>query len=151
MTHRKQAHPALGEATETLDALLTVGRRLSPDATLSRTAAYSLGALHRLGPIRLTALAEHEAVSQPAMTGLIRRLEAAGLVTREDDPDDGRAVLVGLTDTGRARVEARRRRYAALIEDMLRDLDPDDLDHLVAALPALRRLTLLAQDTKETR
>lgn len=140
----------MDDATETLDALLASARRLTPDASLSRTAAYALGALYRLGPMRLTALAEHEAVSQPAMTGLVRRLEAAGLLTRTDDPEDGRAVLVGLTHDGRARVESRRRRYAEQIEEMLSELGPEDFQNLVAALPALRRLTLIAQTTKET-
>lgn len=152
MTHPQSPQPpAVDQATETLDALLTAWRRLVPDATLSRTAAYTLGALYRLGPTRLTALAAHEAVTQPAMTGLIRRLEGAGLVTREDDPADGRAVLVGLTAQGRARVESRRRRYASVIEEMLHDLETADLQDLEAALPALRRLTMLAEARKEAR
>lgn len=149
MTHPLTARSRVDATTETLDALLTAGRRLSPDATLSRTAAYTLGALDRLGPMRLTALAEHQAVSQPAMTGLIRRLESVGLVTRAADPEDGRAVLVGLTGAGRERVADRRRHYAELIGGMLHQLDAGEVDDLVAALPALRRLTALIQDRKE--
>lgn len=154
MTHPGSLSTALDDATDTLDDLLSAWRRLAPDSTLSRTAAYTLGALYRLGPTRLTTVAEHEAVSQPAMTGLVRRLEDAGLLVRTEDPTDGRVALVDLTDEGRERVEARRREYAAQIERMLGELGPADFDALVGALPALRRLTLLAQaryDTKELR
>jgi DNA-binding MarR family transcriptional regulator len=45
-------------------------------------------------------------LSSGAMTNRIDRLEEAGLVTRLEDPDDRRGVLVGLTRQGLARVDA---------------------------------------------
>lgn len=147
MTH--QISTSLDEATDTLDGLLAAWRRVSPEDSLSRTAAYTLGTLYRLGPTRLTTLAEHEAVSQPAMTGLVGRLESAGLVVRDQDPSDRRVVLVALTDDGRARVDTRRRHYTTVIEQMVHELDRGDFEALLTALPALRRLTLLAQAPKE--
>lgn len=133
-------------ATEVLDSLLLAWRRITPADGLSRTAAATLGAVDRLGPLRLTALAKHEAVSQPAMTGLVKRLEAQGLVNRTADPDDGRAVIVGLTPRGEAVIGARRDHYADTIAAMVGDLPPDDLDRLIAALPALRQLAEAAHD-----
>lgn len=128
------------EATEVLDSLLLAWRRITPHDGLSRTAAGTLGAIDRAGPLRLTALAEHEAVSQPAMTGLVRRLETQGLVNRTPDPDDGRAVIVGLTPRGDSAIAARRRHYADTIAAMVGELPPNDFDRLVDALPALRSL-----------
>lgn len=144
MTQRLPASAPLSEATEVLDSLLLAWRRMTPDSTLSRTAASTLGALYRLGPLRLTALAQHEAVTQPAMTGLIGRLESQGLVNRTPDPSDGRAVLVGLTPAGESLVDDRRRHYADTIAEMLRTLDPPDFERLVDALPALQRLADVA-------
>ena len=104
------------------------------------TAGSTLGLLLRSGALRLTALAEREAVSQPAMTGLVSRLQAAGLVARCADPSDGRAVLVELTAQGRALIEDRRARRAAEMQRLLNVLDPSERASFDAAIPALRRL-----------
>ena len=81
--------------------------RDAPQDSLSRTAAATLSVLERGGPQRVTALAAHESVSQPAMTGLVQRLEAAGLVSRESDPGDGRAALIAVTPAGSAALSSR--------------------------------------------
>ncbi len=38
----------------------------------------------------------------PTLSPLLKRLEAAGLVTRTRDPEDERQLRIGLTDKGRA-------------------------------------------------
>lgn len=40
-------------------------------------------------------------LNKPAVTGLVGRMEKAGLVTREDDPGDARVTKVFLTDRSR--------------------------------------------------
>ncbi len=50
--------------------------RSSRTEPLSRAAASTLSWLARDGAMRVTTLAEREAVTQPAMTGLVQRLEA---------------------------------------------------------------------------
>ena len=50
---------------------------------------------------RITELRGDVLLTQPGMSRLITRLETAGLVERVDDPDDGRACRVRLTDAGR--------------------------------------------------
>lgn len=104
------------------------------------TAGSTLGLLLRSGALRLTALAEREAVSQPGMTGLVSRLQAAGLVARRADPSDGRAVLLELTAQGRALIEDRRARRAAEMERLLDVLDPGERASFDAVIPVLRRL-----------
>lgn len=126
--------------TETLDAFFGLWRHLIPTDGVSLTAGSTLGLLLRSGAQRLTALAEREAVSQPAMTGLVSRLQAAGLVERRADPSDGRAVLVELTAMGRALIQDRRARRAAALEELLDVLDPGERARFDAAIPALRRL-----------
>lgn len=104
------------------------------------TAASTLALLLRSGPLRLSALAEREAVTQPAMTGLIGRLEATGLVRRCADPSDGRAVLVELTAQGSALIRSRRTRRAAVLTELLGLLDAAERAQVDAAVPALQRL-----------
>lgn len=62
-----------------------------------------LGMLKRVGPpYRRTPgqLARHGCLSTGAMTNRLDRLEAAGLVRRQPDPDDRRSVQVELTEAG---------------------------------------------------
>src|ERR1700733_9829141 len=66
---------------------------------LSRT---EVGLLNTLsgGPRRITELAELEGLAQPTMTSLVKQLEQRGLLRRGRHADDGRVVLVHLTDAG---------------------------------------------------
>jgi DNA-binding MarR family transcriptional regulator len=128
------------DTTETLDGFFGLWRHLIPTDGVSLTAGSTLRLLLRSGAQRLTALAECEAVSQPAMTGLVSRLHAAGLVKRRTDPSDGRAVLLEVTDMGRELIQDRRSRRAAALEELLKVLDPDERARFDAAIPALRRL-----------
>jgi len=132
--------PSATMTTETLDAFLSLWRHLIPSEGVSQTAGSTLDLLLRSEALRLTVLAEREAVSQPAMTGLVSRQQAAGLVVRRADPSDGRAVLVELTAAGRALIEDRRARRAAAMEGLLDLLDPGERARFNAAIPVLRRL-----------
>lgn len=110
-----------------------------PRGTLSRAGASTLSVLERCGPQRITVLAEREAVSQPAMTSLVQRLEAAGLVRRDSDPEDARASRITVTEAGRTTLAERRRRYDDLIGATFETLDIADRNAITAALPALSR------------
>jgi DNA-binding MarR family transcriptional regulator len=123
-----------------LDRIMRLYRSLTPPGALSLTAVATLAAIEGFGPQRLTALAASEGVTQPAMTQLISRLEDAGLVRRESDPDDGRVVLVTITDEGRATLAHRRQGRAARLAVILAQLSPDHLAALDAARPALDAL-----------
>ena len=98
----------------------------------------------REGPVRLTALAAKEGVSQPSMTQLIQRLERQGLVTRLADPDDGRAALVGITEHGQAVLADRKRIRRERLTTLLETLTPEEQSALWlsarVALPILRQL-----------
>ena len=104
------------------------------------TAAATLASVERFGPQRLTVLAVREGVTQPAMTQLISRLEESGLVRREPSPEDGRVVLVVITDDGRATLARRRAVRAERLAGIIAQLDPDHRAALAGALPALDAL-----------
>jgi DNA-binding MarR family transcriptional regulator len=127
------------ELAAALERLFGLTRWLSP-AGLSLTSAATLASLERLGPVRLTALAAREGVTQPAMTQLIARLEQQGLVERAADPDDGRVVHVQITGAGRDLLAGRRATRAERISSLLAMLSQADRDALIAALPAMNAL-----------
>src|SRR5271156_849693 len=83
-------------------AAILVVRHMSDRAALNLTTSMVLDTLNREGPVRVTTLAAAAGIGQPSMTELVQRLERQRLVTRVDDPEDGRAALVTLTDAGRA-------------------------------------------------
>jgi DNA-binding MarR family transcriptional regulator len=114
--------------------------RLSSQSELSLSAASTLARLQRSGALRLTDLAERERITQPSMTALVNRLESQGLVRRNADPTDGRAVLVEVTDAGRVALARRAEARVGTMAADLADLDEADLRTLVAALPAIDRL-----------
>ena len=127
----------------TLRELTTAVSRHLPRGTVSRAAASTLSVLHREGAQRITVLAEREAVSQPAMTNLVQRLEAQGLVTRAADPADARATLISVTEAGVRVIDERRRLQDDALRSTLERLSPEDRAALVAALPALTHVTEL--------
>jgi DNA-binding MarR family transcriptional regulator len=69
------------------------------------------------GGIRLTDLAEATGMSLPSASRMANRLVVRGFVRSVPDPDDRRAVRIGLTARGRATVEeVLGRRRAAVTE-----------------------------------
>jgi DNA-binding MarR family transcriptional regulator len=73
------------------------------------------------------------------MTNRIDRLVGRRLVRREADPDDGRSVLVTLTDEGKIRVDAAITRLVDAEALLLGALSRGDRDRLAALL---RKLSL---------
>src|ERR1700722_4736065 len=90
------------------ERIIGLFRSLSPASGLSMTAAATLAGVERLGRQRLTLLAARGGVNTPAMPQLISGLEESGLVRREASQDDGRVVLVAITEQGRATLAHRR-------------------------------------------
>jgi DNA-binding MarR family transcriptional regulator len=138
---------ALAAALATdLEQIIRLFRSLSPPSGLSMTAAATLASLERLGPQRLTLLAAREGVTQPAMTQLISRLEESGLVRREASPEDGRVVLVVITDEGRATLARRRAVRTERLTGIITQLGPAHRAALASALPALDALASIPRD-----
>jgi DNA-binding MarR family transcriptional regulator len=96
--------------------------------------------------VRVGDIARNLGVKVPSATEQIIKLERAGLVGREPDPEDSRAVRVRLTDAGLAAVASANERRNAVMAGVLSSLSDDERDALAAALPVIGRInaTLLA-------
>ncbi|HXV56873.1 MAG TPA: MarR family transcriptional regulator [Gaiellaceae bacterium] len=90
--------------------------------------------------IGVRGLADMEGVSAPAMSAYVDRLEAAGLLERRRSETDRRRVELALTADGLRALRSARSRRTAWLADRLRRLDPEEVEAIEAALPALRRL-----------
>ncbi len=69
------------------------------------TDLHFLGLVQLYGPTTAGHLAELGALTTGAVTGVLDRLEQAGYVRREPDPDDRRRVVVRLVEDSMSRVE----------------------------------------------
>jgi DNA-binding MarR family transcriptional regulator len=111
---------------------------------LSRTEVGLLSTLSG-GPRRITELAELEGLAQPTMTSLVKQLEQQGLVRRDRQADDGRVVLVDLTDSGAAALENYRARARELLGTYLAEISDEQVEALAGATKALAQLVALLQ------
>src|SRR6201999_4667672 len=125
---------------ETIGLLLRRMRQTSPgDLTLPENAA--LARLNRAGPTTSSALAKLEQISPQSMGATLAGLEARGLVARHPDPDDGRRVVLSLTDAGRRILQDKRNaRTRQLAEALSARFTPDEIRLLAEAAPLLGRL-----------
>ncbi|WP_424932464.1 MarR family winged helix-turn-helix transcriptional regulator [Amaricoccus macauensis] len=73
-------------------------------------------------------------VSSGTMTNRIDRLEAAGLVERRANPEDGRGSVIALTETGLALVDEVATEHVANQHRMVEGLSPDEIAQLDALL-----------------
>ena len=97
----------------------TLNKKLSEQHKLSLVDVRLLEILSRseTGSARMGDLAEQLLSLPSRVTRQIRRLEAAGLVEREASPDDGRGVLAGITERGRALVEESLATYGEAVRE----------------------------------
>lgn len=74
---------------------------------------------HEHEQIRIGALLDSVPLSQPALSRLVARLEARGLLARSEAGDDARAVVVCLTDLGTALIDRALVIHARVVHETL--------------------------------
>lgn len=148
MSRRDPAHGASAAIGSALYGLAIRAVRRSP-REMTLTSSATLATLDRTGPRRITDLAAIEGVTQPAMTVLVRVMEESGLVERRGDPSDKRVTLVSLTEAGASYVRARRQGGVDAFVRLIDRLPDDEVEALVAALPALQHLAALESEDRE--
>lgn len=123
-------------------AITRTARRLRQEAGegVSPSAAAALATIERHGPLSPSELAEREGVARPTATRVLTRLEEAGLVARQDDPEDGRSALVSATPDGRQLLKRIRSRKTAYLAKRLERLDREEREAVERATAVLERL-----------
>lgn len=111
--------------------------RLRREAGVSASQAAVLFLLLRRGERRLGAIGDTLALNPPAVTGLVNRMAAAGLVAKRKDAGDRRGAVVSLTEAGRYAAEAADAALRALNAEIAERLGEADADALHGALSRL--------------
>lgn len=76
-------------------------------------------------------ISKEMAVSTARIAVLLNRLEEKGFITRTDDPEDNRQVIVRLTEKGAENIAQCRKETLSHVTEMLEHLGPDDARELL--------------------
>ena len=133
----------LAVANRLRPALLKLSREL-------RRESHSLGvtggqvtllvAIKEAPGIGVAELAARERISKPGMSKAVDRLERAGLVARTPSGADRRRVGLRVSRDGERVLRSVKSKRTAWLAARLRNLDPDDLAAVDAAIEPLSRL-----------
>lgn len=105
--------------------------------------------LDRNGPSTQKQLADAASCEPPTVTIAVRKLEAAGIVARATSASDARAIVVRLTESGKALMPQLRSAWTQLATETFQGMAKDERD----ALTSLLRLAVanLAQANHKSR
>src|SRR4051812_28500820 len=131
-------------STQILDELSRLIRQLSrlsggPDEGPSLTATQRLALFELVdqGPLRLNDLAARMGTSAPTASRAVDALDELGLVDRQPDPDDRRALQLDLTPEGRRSVDERKARVLEAVRPAVGALPAQDRERLAVLLARL--------------
>lgn len=99
--------------------------------------AVVLARLEALGPVRLTELAQALGLDPSSVSRHVTALERAGLVTREKDPTDQRALHLVLTAQGEDAVRALAAARAEALATLTPGWSTEEIDDLADRLARL--------------
>ena len=146
MTERRV--PSAREAAEAWESLfrtqVTVMRRLLADDIWGDLSMREYDVLFTLSlapgeTLRLRELNENILMAQSSLSRMVERLEKRGLVRRHPSPDDGRGVLVSLTEEGTVtQKELGRRHVRSIAHYVAPAMDAEDLNRLRELADTLR-------------
>lgn len=108
--------------------------------SVSAAAAAPLLFIRRLGGgVRQVTLADYVGVEGATLVRLVDQLCAAGLVTREVDPNDRRANLLSLTEAGEAATTQIEEELRVLRGEVFADISAEDMAAALRVLESLAR------------
>jgi DNA-binding MarR family transcriptional regulator len=98
----------------------------------------ALGAVHRLGPARISDVAADLQVDLSVASRQLQTLQSEGYVDRVADPHDRRSSLVALSPAGRAKLEAAHQRLSGALGRAVGDWRPEQVTGLAEGIVRLR-------------
>jgi DNA-binding MarR family transcriptional regulator len=105
-------------------ALQSASKRMETQLGVTAPQRLAIRIVGRFPGISAGEVAEILRVHPSTLTGVLKRLESRGFVTRRADPNDGRRALLALTARGRELDALRSGTVEAAVQRVLRDLPP---------------------------
>ncbi len=130
----------LGRAAKAIER---VDRDSIADAGLNFSDFSIMEALLHKGPMPINTIGEKVLLTSGSMTAAANRLEEKGLITRIQDPSDGRCFYLRLTKSGRRLIADVFDRHSQNLEKMAFVLNSEERSELVRLL---KKIGLHAQN-----
>lgn len=132
----------LDDAHDLAMSVARLNRRMRRErrSELTPTQLSVLGAVAVLGPATPGSIAVHEQVKPPSVTRILNQLTHSSYIRRLPDPQDGRQVLMEISEDGHARLAQERQRRDAWLLQQLDHLSDSERELLRAAAPLLKRI-----------
>jgi DNA-binding MarR family transcriptional regulator len=124
----------LGRLVHRLDKVQLKNATGDETTQLERSSYLILRILHDAGPLRLSALAAQLGLDNSTVSRQVHVLKDHGLVERIDDPEDGRAFLLKVSETGGERFRQTRNSRRSVLLARLNEWDAQDLTDLARLL-----------------
>ena len=141
MTEEPDVREVAAALRMSIGLLLRRLRQVRPEGELTLPETSALARLDRGGPATASALARLEQISPQSMGATLGALEVRGLVERRPDPEDGRRVVLSVTEAGRQMLRDKRNaRTEQLAQALAAGFTRAELDQLMAAAPLIERL-----------
>ncbi|MEZ3160405.1 MarR family transcriptional regulator [Microbacterium sp. BWT-B31] len=141
---RDESSPDLSrEASALRIATFRLARRMRTQRSVDSMSDGQFAVLAGLslhGPHTLGELAERERVSAPAMNRTVNCLQDSGFITRGSDENDGRKVVIDLTEAGRTVVAETVSQRDAWVESALEEFEPAERAILAQAAELMQRM-----------
>jgi DNA-binding MarR family transcriptional regulator len=99
-----------------------------------------LWVISKLGKFKMSDLAIYLSLSYASATNLINRLVDAGLVTRYDDPDDRRVVIVELSSKGADITSSLRKKHLDKLMNNCQALTPEVRETMINGFTTLTEM-----------
>ncbi|WP_329071818.1 MarR family winged helix-turn-helix transcriptional regulator [Streptomyces sp. NBC_01429] len=146
MSENPSLPPSAIQASREVRAVISrLRRRIMKAAEVEDITLSQMSVLARLsdkGGVTASDLAATEGVRHQSMTATVASLAAMGLAERSPDPDDGRRLLITLTEEGHRRVAEGRQARTEWLAGRLRDrATEEERQTVIAAMAVLQRLT----------
>lgn len=130
------------ESQRLAQAVARLNRRLRQErqSDLTATQLSVLGSVRVFGSATPSQIAARERVSQPSVTRTLKCLLDDAYITKIPHPDDGRQVLVSVSDLGEKVLAEERQRRDLWLDRRLSSLTPDERARLRDATDLLVQL-----------
>jgi MarR family transcriptional regulator, organic hydroperoxide resistance regulator len=87
-----------------------------------------------------TAISNRMGMEATSLTRTLKTLEDKGLITREKNPEDGRGVLIYLTDLGKEKRALSKKTVLQFNETVKKHIEPEKLQHFMEVAEIINEL-----------
>ncbi len=105
-----------------------------------------VGILFKSGSLKIGEIASQMELSMSTVSGIIDRLERSGIITRTKSEEDGRVILVTLTDDFRQKSAVKFKRIEEHWSEKLNQASEEEFNAIINGLDILEKLLM---ETKE--